>query len=170
MLRAPTSTALTTNTAAAADKTTGGASDAPAAAPAPTTGNIVANGDFAGGMAGWQDWGNAAVIGGALNVGTAAGGAGQNINGKATPGAKYQFTATANITAAAEGVFVGVKVLNSAGAVLLEQVKVVSSLTPAAVSIAFTAPQGAAGFQVYVWKNQNAALGVVDNMALVSVA
>ncbi|NKE65637.1 hypothetical protein RAMLITH_07355 [Ramlibacter sp. RBP-2] len=135
-----------------------------------TSASIVANGDFAGGMTGWQNWGNAAVVAGALQVGTGAGGAGQNISAKATAGAKYQFDATANITTAAEGVFVGVKVLGSTGAVLLDQVKVVSSLTPAAVSIAFTAPQGAAGFQVYVWKNQNAAIGVVDNMSLTAVA
>ncbi|MHB1121342.1 MAG: glycosyl hydrolase family 8 [Ramlibacter sp.] len=135
-----------------------------------TSANIVANGDFAGGMTGWQNWGNSVVVAGALQVGSAAGGVGQNISGKATAGAKYQFSATANITTAAEGVFVGVKVLDSAGAVLLEQVKVVSSLTPAAVSIAFTAPQGAAGFQVYVWKNQNAAIGVVDNVSLTAVA
>ncbi len=137
---------------------------------AATGANIVANGDFAGGMTGWQNWGNAAVVAGVLNVGTGAGGCGQNISGKATAGAKYQFNATANITAAAEGVFVGVKVLGSTGAVLLDQAKVVSSLTPQSVAIAFTAPQGAAGFQVYVWKNQNAAIGVVDNLALAAVA
>ena len=132
--------------------------------------NIVANGDFAGGMTGWQNWGNAQVVGGALQVGAGAGGAGQTISGKATPGARYQFNATANITTAAEGVFVGVKVLDSAGAALLDQNKVVSSLTPAAVSIAFTAPQGAADFQVYVWKNQNAALAIVDSVGLAAIA
>ena len=31
-------------------------------------------------------------------------------------------------------------------------------------------PVGAAGFQVYVWKNQNVAIGVVDNMSLAAVA
>jgi len=135
-----------------------------------TTTNIVSNGDFAGGLTGWQNWGNSVVVAGALQVGTAAGGIGQNIAGKAVAGTRYLLTAKANITAAAEGVYVGVKVLSSTGAVLLDQPQVVSALVPTAVSIAITAPQGASGFQVYVWKNQSAALAVVDDMVLTAVA
>jgi hypothetical protein len=138
-------------------------------APAPS-GSVVANGDFASGLTYWDNWGNAQVVGGALQVGTAAGGVGQNVFDKLTPGTKYVLTGTAHITAAAEGVFVGVKLMDSAGAALVSQQQLVSSLTPAGVSISFTAPQGVASGYVFVWKNTNGAIGVVDNLALVAVA
>jgi len=152
---APTATTTTTTTTTTQPTSTTAAS-----------GNLLSNGDFAGGLAGWSNWGNSQVVGGMLQVGTAAGGVGQNIDTKVAAGVRYQLTGTANITAAAEGVFVGVKLMDSAGTVLLDQLKVVSSLTPAAVAIAFTAPAGVASGYVYVWKNANSALGVVDNLAL----
>jgi Glycosyl hydrolases family 8 len=142
--------------------------------PPPSTtaaaGNLLTNGDFAGGLTGWSNWGNSQVVGGVLQVGTAAGGLGQNIDTKVAGGVRYRLTGTANITAAAEGVFVGVKLMDSAGTVLLDQLQVVSSLTPAAVAITFTAPAGVASGYVYVWKNANAALGVVDNLSLAVTA
>jgi hypothetical protein len=142
--------------------------------PAPTpvaSANILANGDFSSGLTNWNNWGNSQVVGGALQVGTAAGGLGQNISTtKLTAGTKYQLTGTANITTAAEGVFVGIGITNSAGTALVDQRQLVSSLTPVGVSISFTAPQGAANCTVFVWKNANGAIGVVDNLALVAVA
>ena len=110
------------------------------------------------------------MVAGALQVGTAAGGVGQDVASKLTAGKNYQLTANANITAAAEGVYVGVKLMDSAGTVLLNRTQLVSSLTPSAVSISFTAPQGMASGLVFVWKNANTAIGVVDNVSLVAVA
>lgn len=136
----------------------------------PVAASVLANGDFSGGLAGWDNWGNSQVVGGALQVGTTAGGVGQVINGKITAGKKYLLTGVARITAAAEGVFVGVKLLNSAGAELVNQSKLVSSLTSVGVSISFTAPQGTVSAVVYVWKNTNGAIGVVDTLALAAVA
>jgi hypothetical protein len=136
----------------------------------PSTGNILANGDFASGLTYWSNWGNSQVVGGALQVGTAAGGVGQNIFDKLTPGTRYVLTGSAHITAAAEGVFVGVKLMDSAGAALVSQQQLVSSLTPAGVSISFTAPQGVASGYVFVWKNTNGAIGVVDNLTLAAAA
>lgn len=147
---------------------------APAAATQPTTspapGNILANGDFSGGLTSWNNWGNSQVVNGALQVGAAAGGVGQDVYAKLTAGARYTLSAQANITAAAEGVYVGVKLMDSAGATLLDQAQLVSSLTPAGVSISFTAPQGVAKGYVFVWKNLSSAIGVVDNMSLVALA
>lgn len=136
----------------------------------PSSSSILVNGDFSNGMGGWNNWGNSLVVGGALQVGAAAGGTGQDIYSKVTAGTRYQLSGQAHITAAAEGVFVGVKLMNSAGAILVEQQQVISSLTPGAVSITFTAPQGVASGYVYVWKNANSAVAVVDNLALVPVA
>jgi hypothetical protein len=121
-------------------------------------------------MTSWSNWGNATVVGGAVQVGTAAGGLGQDVATRLTAGARYQVTALANITTGAEGVFVGVKLTDSAGGVLLNQSQLVSALSPTGVAIAFTAPAGVVGCNVYVWKNQNAAIGVVDNLALTAVA
>ena len=132
--------------------------------------NILVNGDFATDLANWNNWGNAQAVGGAVQVGSAAGGLAQDVYTRLTAGTKYQLTGTASITAAAEGVFVGVKLMDSAGAILVNQTQLVTSLTPTAVSVAFTAPQGVAGGYVYIWKNANTALGVVDNLALVAVA
>jgi len=142
----------------------------PTAPTAPTGASVLTNGDFSNGLTGWNNWGNSQVVGGALQVGTAAGGMGQDVYTKLTAGTKYQLTGQANITAAAEGVFVGVKLMNSSGGALVEQQQLISSLTPAGVSISFTAPQGVASGYVFVWKNTNGAIGVVDNLALVAVA
>jgi hypothetical protein len=137
----------------------------------PGTSNVLVNGDFAGGMSGWVDWGNTAIVGGALQV-TAnnAGGCGQDIGAKVVAGKTYKLTGTANITTAAEGVFVGVKLLDAGGAALVSQSQLVSSTASTAVSITFTVPAGVASGNVFVWKNANAAAGVVDNLSLVAIA
>jgi hypothetical protein len=131
--------------------------------------SLLANGDFSAGMGGWADWGNTTIVSGALNVGTNAGGCGQDIATKVTAGKTYLLTGTANITAAAEGVFVGVKLMDVNGAALVNQTQLVSSTSPTAVSIQFTVPAGVASGNVFVWKNANSAMGVVDNLSLVAV-
>jgi hypothetical protein len=133
-------------------------------------GNILVNGDFSNGLANWNNYGNSQVVGGALQIGTAAGGVFQDIYTKLTPGTNYQLTGTANITSPAEGVYVGIKLVDSAGAALVHQVQLTSSLTPVSGSISFTAPQGVASGYIYVWKNTNDAIGVVTNLALVASA
>jgi hypothetical protein len=147
-----------------------------AAAPAPASGggssapNLLVNGDFSSGMNGWGDWGNTAVAGGALQVkANVAGGCGQDIVTKLVAGKTYLLTATANVTAAAEGVFIGVKLMNANGAALVNQAQLVSSTSPKAVSIKFTAPAGIASGNVFIWKNANGAAGVVDDVSLVAV-
>ena len=143
---------------------------APTPAPAPGTGsNIIANGDFAGGMSGWADWGNSAVIAGALQVGANAGGCGQDVATKLTAGKIYRLTATARITAAAEGVFVGVKLMDAAGAALVNQSQLVATTASSTVTATFTVPAGVASGNVFVWKNANAAVGVISNVTLVQV-
>jgi hypothetical protein len=155
----------TPNASLVSSASTSTATSTPASAPAPA--NLLANGDFSSGTTGWNNWGNFTVVNGAANVGTAAGGfASQDITAKLTPGQKYTVTATANITVAAEGVFVGVNLFDSTGATLLSQSQLVSSLTPTSAAVQFTAPQGAASGYVYVWKNANSAVGVVDNLSL----
>src|SRR6185369_7052344 len=98
---------------------------------------------FSGGLTGWDNWGNAAVVSGLLQVGTNAGGIGQNLAGKIVAGTKYQLSASASITTTAEGVYVGVKLTDSSGTVVLNQSQLVSSLTATGVSFTFTAPAGA---------------------------
>jgi hypothetical protein len=132
--------------------------------------NVLVNGDFSNGLTGWTNWGNSVAASGAVQVGTAAGGIAQDIGTKLTAGTKYQLTGRALITLAAEGIFVGVKLMDAAGNVLLNQSQLVSSLTMASLSVSFTAPQGAASGVVFVWKNANSALGYVDDLSLVAVA
>jgi hypothetical protein len=151
--------------------TFGGSSQAPAPTPAPTPApaGLLVNGDFSNGLTGWTNWGNAQNVNGALQVGTAAGGVGQDVTSKLVAGRKYQLTGMANITTAAQGVFVGVKLLDASGAVLLNQEQLVSSLSPSSVSVIFTVPAGVSTATAFVWKNANTALGVVDKLALVQV-
>jgi hypothetical protein len=66
-------------------------------------------------------------------------------------------------------VFVGVKLLDASGAVLLNQEQLVSSLSPSSVSVIFTVPAGVSTATTFVWKNANTAFGVVDKLALVQV-
>ena len=134
---------------------------------APST-NLLANGDFAGGMSGWIDWGNTAIVGGALQV-TAnnAGGAGQDIVAKVTAGLTNVLTGTASITAAAEGVFIGLKLMDASGGALVSQSQLVATTAASPIAITFTVPAGVASGNVFVWKNANSAAGVIDNLVLV---
>ena len=43
------------------------------------------------------------------------------------------------------------------------------ALSATGVSLSFTAPGGIASGNVYVWKNANAALAVVDSFSLVAI-
>jgi hypothetical protein len=148
---------------------------APSSAPVPLanepapTGGLLMNGSFSDGMSGWANWGNAQVSSGTLQVGTGAGGVGQELGNKVVAGARYQLSGKANITAAAEGVFVGVSVTGANGAVLVDQRQLISSLTPVDISVTFTAPQGATGGTVFVWKNLNGAVAQVHEMVLTHI-
>jgi hypothetical protein len=134
------------------------------------TGNLLTNGDFASGMTGWIDWGNTAIAAGALQVGTNAGGCGQDITGKIVAGKTYKVTGVANITTAAEGVWVGIKLMDASGAVLVNPVQLVTSTASTSVSFTFTVPAGVASANIFVWKNANAAYGIVGKLSLAAVA
>jgi hypothetical protein len=156
--------------AAASAPASSGTSSSSSATSGAVAGNLLTNGNFASGMTGWADWGNTAVTGGALQVGTNAGGCGQDITGKLVAGKTYKVTGTARITAAAEGVWVGIKLMDASGAVLVNPVQLVATTASTAVSFTFTVPAGVASANIFIWKNANAALGVVGNLALAAVA
>ena len=131
--------------------------------------NVISNGDFSGGLTGWNNWGNSQVVAGVLQVGSAAGGVAQDVYTRLSPGKKYALSVSAAISTAAEGIYVGIKLMDAGGNLLVNQTQLVSSLTAATASIRFTAPQGVASGYVYFWKNANAAIGLVDNVSLVAV-
>jgi len=135
----------------------------------PTGGELLANGNFSSGLAGWEDWGNTWVDDGALNVGTGAGGVAQHVANKLAAGQRYQLTVTGNLSAASEGVFVGVKLENEWGGVLVDQLEAVNSLSPATGSVTFTVPQGVARGYVFVWKNANGAVAQARKLSLVAI-
>ena len=120
-------------------------------------------------MSGWIDWGNSSVVAGALRVGTNAGGCAQDISGKVVAGKTYKVTASANVTAVSEGVFIGVKLMDGTGAALVNQAQLVATTASSPVTITFTVPAGVASGNVFVWKNANAAVGVIDNVTLVAM-
>lgn len=139
--------------------------------PRPTS-NLLANGGFEAGMAGWVDWGNTHVVASpfdsgasALSVGPAAGGAGFNVDG-IVPGTTYRLAVTAKVSDASETVYVGVNFLDQAGSVIVNMVRPNNSTSQATLTGDVTAPAGAVRAMVYVWKNAGSGMAYVDDFAL----
>lgn len=133
------------------------------------TANMVVNGGFENGMAGWVDWGNSSVVAGqgssgssALGVGPDAGGAGQLIGG-IVPGVSYRLAAQAKVAAAADTVYVGVNFLDSASHPLTQNAQLVTSTAYTTATLEVVAPPNAATAVVYVWKNAGSGLAYVDD-------
>ena len=149
------------------------AGDAPPALA--SSGNLVANGGFEGGLAGWMDWGNtdrsmpAAAGIFATQVGTGAGGFGQDVRG-IVAGSSYRVSAQARVSDPGETGYLGVMFMDDAGTGLLAQNAVFRSTTYASVQADVTAPAGATKAQVFVWKNAGEGFVHVDEVALVQVA
>jgi hypothetical protein len=142
----------------------------PAPPPAPPDANMVSNGGFESGMADWVDWGNASVAPGqansgaaALGVGTAAGGAGQDV-GTIVPGTTYRLVAHAKVSDPSEKVWVGVNFLNAAGTAFEQMALPVTSTSYSTVTFDLRALQGAVKAVVWVWKNDGSGFGYVDDV------
>lgn len=147
------------------------APDGPAPAPSAAA-NLIPNGGFEDGMAGWTDWGNATVVAGqassgtsALRVGPAAGGAGQVIAG-IVPGNQYRLTAQARVSAASGIAYVGINFLDADGMPFTQNSVLVSSTRYATASLDVVAPANAVSALVYVWKNAGSGVADVDDFAL----
>jgi hypothetical protein len=133
------------------------------------TGSLLTNGDFSNGLTGWADWGNSVPGNGAVLVGPAAGGVAQELTHKLSRGVTYRLSGSAGINGFGQGVFVGVNILDSAGATLVSKVVLASALALASGSITFTVPQAAASGYVFIWKNGDSAVGTVANLSLTTV-
>lgn len=145
-----------------------------AAAAPPALGNMVVNGGFENGLAGWSNWGNASAVAGqassgtsALSVGTGAGGAGQEVGG-IVPGSTYRLTAQAKVSTASDTVYVGVNFVDQSGAPLTQNAVLVTTYTAASLDV--LAPPNAARALVYVWKNTGSGLASVDDISLAVTA
>jgi hypothetical protein len=134
----------------------------------PVTGNLLTNGDFSNGLAGWNNWGNSVAAGGPVMVGPAAGGVAQELTSKLKRGGTYRLSGSGGLSGAGEGVYVGVKILDGAGGTLMNQVALAKSLGMANGSITFTVPPEAASGILYIWKNADSAIGMVGNLSLVA--
>lgn len=142
-----------------------------AAASTDAAGDMISNGGFEGGMTGWVNWGNASVVSGqassgtwALGVGTAAGGAGQEVGG-IVPGSSYRLTAQAKVGAASETLYVGVNFLDRSSLPLTQNAVLVTSTAYTTVGFEVVAPPNAVKALVYVWKNGGSGLGFLDEIA-----
>jgi hypothetical protein len=142
------------------------ATQQPAAVATAVAGNVLVNGNFSQGLSGWNNWGNSQVVAGMLQVGSAAGGVAQDLSGKLTAGTTYQLTGTAALSAPAEGVFVGVRLMDAGGNVVVDQAKSVATTSASTGSLSFTVPWGVASGYVYIWKNGSAAVAMVQNLSL----
>ncbi len=147
-----------------------GPGDAPPPPTAPPATNLVTNGSFESGMAGWVNWGNASVVSGqassgssALAVGTAAGGAGQDIGG-IVPGTIYRLVVQAKVSDPSETVLVGMRFTDDWGNLQQQSSgRIVSSTSYTAVAMDTTAPPNATRATVYVWKNAGSGFAYVDD-------
>jgi hypothetical protein len=143
--------------------------------PPPPSGNLVANGGFESGLASWDNWGNAGTsttqaAAGALaaQVGTGAGGFGQNVAG-VIAGKTYRLSALAKVSSAGEAGYLGVRFMDDAGTNLLERNVAFSSTAYANAQLELVAPANATRALVYVWKNAGSGFAYVDEVALVQV-
>jgi hypothetical protein len=132
--------------------------------------NLVANGQLFG-LSGWVNWGNAAGTGssaGGAQVGTDAGGFGQNVGG-ILPGETYRLSANVKVSTAGETGYLGLKFVDSAGNSLQDQLAPFSSTAVSSAQVQLVAPANAVGALVYVWKNAGSGFALVDNVTLVQL-
>lgn len=149
---------------------------ATASPPPPTDTNLMSNGGFEAGMAGWADWGNTHVVSGqansgtsALSVGTAAGGAGYVVDGLVS-GQTYRMSVSAKVSDASDAVIVGVNFLDASGATVADTQRSTTSTSYTTLSSDVIAPAGTVRALVYVWKNAGSGLGYVDDFWFGSVS
>ncbi|HEY0886533.1 MAG TPA: carbohydrate binding domain-containing protein [Ramlibacter sp.] len=148
------------------------AADASPPPPSGTSPNLVSNADFEAGMSAWANWGNSVVLDGAgaaasraLRVGTAAGGAGSEVGGIAA-GATYRLTAQVKVSDSSEVAYVGINILDQAGAAVAQQAAPASSLAYSPTTVDITAPATAARAVVYIWKNAGSGYAYLDDVVL----
>lgn len=147
------------------------AADGSAPPAPPPAANLVTNGGFESGLAGWVDWGNAATSNqaaagaAAAQVGTGAGGFGQDVGG-IVAGGTYRLSGLAQVSTAGETGYLGVRFTDDAGARLLEQSAAFGSTAYAAAQLELVAPANATRALVYVWKNAGSGFAYVDQVAL----
>ncbi len=103
--------------------------------PPPPSTNLMSNPGFQAGMTSWVNWANAVVVDGAgisasraLRVGTAAGGAAQDVAG-IVPGAEYQLTVQARMSVPGEVSYIGLNMLDASGNVVAQRLTEVRDTT-----------------------------------------
>ena len=150
---------------------------APASAPplpAPS-GNLVVNGGFESGLGDWGNWGNAVAWPGAAagaaaaQVGGAAGGIGQYVEG-IVAGNTYRLSAQVQVSRPDELGYLGVKFLDASGKALLDSIVPFRSTSYSTAQLEVTAPANTVRALVYVWKNAGTGFASVDEIALTQVA
>lgn len=150
--------------------------DVPAAPPPPPAGaNLLSNRGFESGMTGWVDWGNAVVIpfagmsgSSGLRVGTAAGGAAQEVPG-IVAGGNYQLVAQVRVTAPGDPSYLGINMLDAAGNVVAQRAIEFMDTMFETASVQLTAPATAVKAVVFVWKNASSGHALVDDLTFAMV-
>jgi hypothetical protein len=139
------------------------------------TGNMLVDGGLESGLASWSDWGNtsrssglAGVGSSAEQVGTGAGGFGQDVPG-ILAGSTYRVSALAKVSTPSETGYLGVMFMDAAGTGLVAQSVVFRSTAVSTVQADVTAPAGATKAQVFVWKNAGDGFASIDQISLVRV-
>jgi hypothetical protein len=143
-----------------------------------TNGNLLANGTFESGMAGWMDWDNAQAIDGtgasgswrALRVGMAAGGAGHDVSGGILSGTRYRLTGQVRVTDPSDVVFIGINILDQWGNTVAQQAVPVSTTSYSVASLEVETPANAVKAVVFVWKNAGNGHAYVDDLVLTPVS
>ena len=144
----------------------GGAARAPA-----SSGNVVANGGFENGLANWVNWGNgtstdhAAAGASAAQVGTGAGGFGQQV-GAVVAGNTYRLGALAKVSDPGEIGYLGVLFTDDFGIGLGVQSVLFRGTAYSATLADVTPPANATKALVFVWKNAGGGFAFVDEVAL----
>jgi hypothetical protein len=134
---------------------------------------VLFQSDFEAGMGDWVNWANAQVVDGAgaagssraLRVGTAAGGAADQVPG-ILAGTTYHVTAQAKVSDPSEVVYLGINILDQANTRIAQQVVSVTTTDYSLATADVAAPAGAAKAEIFVWKNAGSGFAFIDNVTL----
>ncbi len=139
--------------------------------------NLLNNAGFENGLSGWDDYGNARALNSAvyqgayaLQVGTAAGGVGQNILSRLKAGATYRLSGYAKLVKDNEYAHFAADFKDASGKSLLTKSASITSADYKYYSFDFVFPSNSASAEVSIWKNAGMSTLYVDALKLVMLA
>jgi len=145
------------------------------APPPPPPQNLIQNGSFGSRSTNWMNWGNTWIVSGpaiwdgsnAIEVGTGAGGVGQNVTGWA-PGKSYTLTFRGRAASAYDPYAVGASFYDANGRLIgyARAPSYYNNTTWQTMTVPVPVPTNTYIVRVWVWKNAGSSFIFVDDLSL----